>query len=87
MPPPKLYDEGWKQGSLIRAPLEVHFLDLDEGAVVDRVETFDLWMLATQDCDLAQTSSTNMTRQFELRPVLARSDSDKLDGLGVEASW
>jgi hypothetical protein len=81
MPPPKLYDEGWKQGSLIRAPLEVHFLDLDEGAVVDRVEIFDLWLLATQDCDLAQTSSTNVTRHFELRPVLARSDGDKLDGL------
>ncbi|MGP6159581.1 MAG: hypothetical protein ACLPYS_19075 [Vulcanimicrobiaceae bacterium] len=81
MPPPKLYDEGWKQGSLIRAPLEVHFLDIEDDAVVDRVGTFGLWLLATQDCDLAQTPSTNTTRQFELRPVVQRSDDDKLDGL------
>ncbi len=81
MPSPKLYDEGWKQGSLIRAPLEVHSLDIKGGSLVDRFETFDLWLLATQDCDLAQTSSTNMTRHFELRPVLERADADRLDGL------
>lgn len=79
--PPKLYEEGWKQGALIRSPLGVHFLDLDDGAVVDRVQMFDLWLLATQDCDLTQTSSTNATRQFELRPVLERNGGDKLDGL------
>lgn len=81
MPPPKLYDEGWRQGALIRAPLEVHYLDSDAGVAAPRSTTYDLWLLATQDCDLAQTSATNTTRQFELRPVLPRDEGDKLDGL------
>jgi hypothetical protein len=81
MPPPSLHAEGWRQGSLIRETLSVHFIDLHDGAVVDRSEQFDLWLLATQDCDLDQTPCTNSTRQFELRPVLARTRDDKLDGL------
>jgi|SRR5271165_6229117 len=81
MPPPSLHAEGWRQGSLIRETMTVHYLDIDDGAVVDRSEQFDLWLLVTQDCDLAQTPRTNTTRQFELRPVLARTADDKLDGL------
>lgn len=81
MPSPKLHDEGWRQGTLIRAPLEVHYLDSEDGVATSRAETYDLWLLATQDCDLAQTSSTNATRHFELRPVLPRKDDDKLDGV------
>jgi len=61
--------------------MSVHYLDLHEGTVVDRSEQCDLWLLATQDCDLAQTPRTNTTRQFELRPVLPRTNDDKLDGL------
>lgn len=81
MPPPSLHAEGWRQGSLIRETMTVHYLDLHEGTVVDRDEQFGLWLLATQDCDLAQTPHTNSTRQFELRPVLPRTNDDKLDGL------
>ena len=81
MPPPSLHAEGWRQGSLIRETLSVHFIDLHDGTVVDRSEQFDLWLLATQDCDLDQTPCTNSTRQFELRPVLSRTKDDKLDGL------
>lgn len=81
MPPPKLYDEGWRQGALIHAPLEVHYLDCDSGVATPHSATYDLWLLATQDCDLAQTPSTNTTRQFELRPVLSRNNDDKLNGL------
>lgn len=81
MPPPSLHAEGWQQGSLIRETMTVHSLDLQDGIIVDRSEQFDLWLLATQDCDLAQTPCTNTTRQFELRPVLERKPDDKLDGL------
>jgi hypothetical protein len=81
MPPPSLHAEGWRQGSLIRETLSVHFLDLHDGAIVDRSEQFDLWLLATQDCDLDQTPCTNSTRQFELRPVSERTPDDRLDGL------
>ena len=49
--------------------------------MIDCSEKFDLWLLATQDCDLAQTPCTNTTRQFELRPVFTRTKDDKLDGL------
>jgi hypothetical protein len=81
MPPPSLYAEGWRQGSLIRETMVVHFIDLRDGAVVDCSERFDYWLLATQDCDLEQTPCTNSARQFELRPVLPRTKDDKLDGL------
>jgi hypothetical protein len=81
MAAPKLYEEGWKQGSLIHAPLDVHYLDEHEGVVVDKVARFELWLLATQDCDLSQTSSTNTTRQFELRPLFDRGRDETLDGI------
>jgi hypothetical protein len=40
MPPPSLYAEGWRQGSLLQTPLEAHSLDLVDGNVVPRTETF-----------------------------------------------
>ncbi len=81
MPPPSLHSEEWHQGSLIRETLSAHSVDLHEGAIVDRGDKFDLWLLATQDCDLAQTPCTNSTHQFELRPVFTRTKDDRLDGL------
>lgn len=81
MPQPSLYAEGWRQGSLIRETMVVHYIDLRDNAIVDCNEQFDYWLLATQDCDLEQTPCTNSARQFELRPVLPRLKDDKLDGL------
>jgi hypothetical protein len=81
MPAPSLYQEGWRQGALIRAPLLAHYVDVNAGATTPRSEAHDLWLLATQDCDLAQTRSTNATRHFELRPVFTRDENDRLDGL------
>jgi hypothetical protein len=81
MPSPSLHDEGWRQGSLIRESLDVHFIGVkDDGTLGDFTSTHDLWMLVTQDCDLAQTKITNSTRQFELRPVYARTGDDRAEG-------
>jgi hypothetical protein len=80
MPAATLHEEGWRQGSLIRAALVVHSLDLVDDTRQDGSETFDLWLLANQDCDLANTVCTNKTRQMELRPVLPRN-GEKLDGI------
>lgn len=81
MPAPSLYQEGWRQGALIRASLEAYYLDCDGSATVTKSVNHELWLLATQDCDLAQTKSSNTSRQFELRPVYAQDANDRLDGI------
>lgn len=81
MAAPSLHDEGWRQGSLIRESLDVHFLGLkDDGTIEDRTLRHGLWLLVTQDCDLDQTRITNPTRQLELRPVYAQTTDDKVEG-------
>jgi hypothetical protein len=81
MTAPSLHDEGWRQGSLIRESLDVHFLGLkNDGTIEDRTLHHGLWLLVTQDCDLDQTRITNLTRQLELRPVYAQTTDDKVDG-------
>ena len=80
-----LFDEGWKQGSLIRATLSVRTFDHDNGNDVESEQSFDIWLLTTQDCDLASTKSKNAARQFELRPVYAEQKGDTFDGIRSRA--
>lgn len=81
MAAPSLHDEGWRQGSLIREPLDVHYLGVkDDGSIGDCTLRHGLWMLVTQDCDLDQTKIINTTRQFELRPVYDQTPNDTVEG-------
>ncbi len=69
MPNPKLFAEGWRQGSLIRARLSVRTLDIVGDGIGQLDRDFEVWLLATQDCDLDQTRCSDKAREFELRPV------------------
>jgi hypothetical protein len=81
MPTANLFDDGWRQGSLIREHLIARTYDLVEGSVAASDTTNDVWFLATQDCDLAQTKVTNATRTFELRPLYQAAADDRVDGI------
>ena len=75
-----LHGDGWRQGSLVRAILSAQVLDQDDQGRVITVE-YDLWLLATQDCDLAWTKRTDAHRMFELRPVFTRAKTETIDGI------
>lgn len=81
MPAANLHDDGWCQGSLIRAMLSVRVLDQVGDTVQEKIEQHELWLLTAQDCDLAQTKVSNGTRNFELRPVYPIKADDKVDGI------
>jgi hypothetical protein len=81
VPEPNLHSEGWRQGSLIAAALHTLTLDADDaGRLTSKEQEFDMWMLCSQDCDLANTGTTNATREFELRPVYHHTGK-KVDGI------
>jgi hypothetical protein len=50
---PSLYDEGWRQGVILRGRLQAHGIVLAGGdePQVD-VREHDLWIVVSQDCDL-----------------------------------
>ena len=66
-----LYDEGWRQGSIFEAalPLDVVVLSESSGRPERQTDTHGRWVIATQDCDLDQTASTDAEPTTELRPV------------------
>jgi hypothetical protein len=75
-----LHGDGWRQGSLIQATLKAQVLDNDGREQTVDFE-HDLWFLATQDCDLAQTKTTDATKKLELRPIFAKEKTDAVDGI------
>lgn len=75
-----LHSDGWRQGSLVRATLKTHVLDNDGKETAIEFE-HDLWLLVTQDCDLARAKPTDAKKKFELRPVFAKEDADTIDGI------
>jgi len=49
-----LYSEGWRQGTIFTAELFASRLVLsDDGAPESRTETYDRWVVCSQNCDLA----------------------------------
>lgn len=73
-----LYDEGWRQGGLLKAqlPLDAVVLGPDGIPARDQQE-HDRWVVATQDCDLDHSGSDDATATIELRPVF--TDDPPLD--------
>ena len=64
-----LYDRGWRQGTILQSSLEVVSL-CDQGASLNGVaETYDRWVVASQDCDLASSEPNSSLPSVELRPV------------------
>lgn len=66
-----LYDEAWQQGTIFQAalPLDVVILDQSSSSPRRRMGSHDRWVIASQDCDLDQTSTDNPEPTIELRPV------------------
>lgn len=72
-----LYSHGWRQGSVFAATLSTIVCDLDEhGRIVDRVHTFERWVVCTQDCDLRRSESDSHDELIEIRPVLSEGVPD-----------
>jgi hypothetical protein len=64
-----LHDAGWRQGCLITAALSTRiYSNLNDESAYQDIK-HDLWLLAEQDCDLAQTSDDDTEKLFELRAV------------------
>lgn len=69
-----LYQEGWRQGTVFMAGLPLDTIVLSESSRPARRQgEHSLWVVATQDCDLDQTMSTDPEPTIELRPVFAEN--------------
>lgn len=65
-----LYAEGWRQGSILVADLPLDSVTLgNDGQPVRNQGQHGRWVVATQDCDLAQTETDDRDPIIELRPV------------------
>lgn len=81
---PSLFEEGWRQGSLLKASLTVRSYDLVDGKITPSDHEFGMWTVVTQDCDLHSTQCTDRNRQIELRPVFP-SAGVRVDG--IRSRW
>ena len=68
-----LYELGWRQGSIVETelPMSVVVLDPDSNSPNSRQEIHDLWVIATQDCDLDHFHCDYQEPCIEIRPVYA----------------
>ncbi len=65
-----LHDKGWRQGTLVTATLPLVGVQLsDHGDVTTDIRTHHIWIVATQDCDLAGLDLFQTEDVVELRPV------------------
>lgn len=81
--PPTLHDRGWHQGRLARVTLDLVTVDLDEaGTPVATGTPHELWVVATQDCDLARLPLDDAASVVELRPV---DEADRPPPWGIRA--
>ncbi len=65
-----LHSMGWRQGSILAAELPATYLTVSEGLVESTTETFERWVVCTQDCDLSASAVSSQLPIVELRPVL-----------------
>jgi hypothetical protein len=65
-----LYEDGWRQGSILEATLPLDAVILGPTGYAERRQgEHGRWVVATQDCDLDQTDRANAEPTVELRPV------------------
>lgn len=65
-----LYARGWRQGTLFSAELSSHAYVLDDqGTPESRGTVHSDWVLASQDCDLANVSATDNRPTLEIHAV------------------
>ena len=66
-----LYEEGWRQGSIVEADLPLDSVVLSESSRQPerREDRHDRWVVANQNCELAFTEDDDIEPSVELRPV------------------
>ena len=66
-----LYEQGWRQGSIVEAVLPLHAVVLGQSAAEPHSlqEQHDCWVVASQDCDLDLADVGDNEPHIELRPV------------------
>ncbi|MBI1843416.1 MAG: hypothetical protein HYR89_02200 [Actinobacteria bacterium] len=75
--PQSLYADGWRQGSIFHLDLigRRHILGSD-GQPTEQTMNDDVWVIASQDCDLAAAMPDNNDAVIEIRPVLEDDTGD-----------
>ncbi len=64
-----LYEAGWRQGTVFEAPLELNSVVASSTGPTLQAISHGLWLVVSQDCDLAQVEVTSNEALIELRPV------------------
>lgn len=64
-----LHERGWRQGSVFAAPLASTVYVVEDGVAAASSQEFPLWVVASQDCDLAATAAHSSDAMIEIRPV------------------
>jgi hypothetical protein len=71
-----LHAAGWRQGSIFRLPLDAPIATLGpDGAIQVQAVPCDLWIVATQDCDLARLAIDHSEAEVEIRAAQRGSGS------------
>lgn len=64
------YQAGWRQGTILVTPLPLSGMLLsDNGEVIQDTPEHQVWIVATQDCDLDACDASSPEDVVELRPV------------------
>jgi hypothetical protein len=80
---PTLYEDGWRQGTILAAHLPLDAVLLGGGQPVRDQREHRLWAVASQECDLDQTDHAAIEATIELRPVFT---DDPPDDFGIRSS-
>lgn len=73
-----LYDEGWRQGSIINHPLSYDVVVRRADDVGHQGSTHERWLVVTQDCDLDMMQTLDVATCVELRPILTTDPPTEL---------
>lgn len=66
-----LYNEGWRQGSIFEATLQAPVSEVRADRIESVSRDYSVWIVCTQDCDLAGADADASEPIIELRPVLS----------------
>ena len=68
-----LYEDGWRQGSIVGFDLPLDAIVLGASRLPERSSgTHPLWAVATQDCDLDRADDDDPDPGIELRPLFTQ---------------
>jgi hypothetical protein len=78
----RLYDRGWRQGTVFNLDVTTISSTLVDGGLQAISETHGLWVVSSQDCDVAQVDANSTACCIEIRQV---KEGDPGSGLGIRS--